>query len=159
MEQGSRSLRFKACAIAGVFAVCALAPGIASAGTTVPPGATEGDQYTEEAPNGGGGSSLDRHSDGAGGSGAVPATQALNALGPEGQAAADLANSNRPPEQGGPASQGKQGNSGKPDQTPNAPPSSSTQGEGGMDFFFPLLLVVTALAAIAYGVRRRLTAA
>ena len=153
MKQGSPSQRLKASAIVGVLAVCALTPGIAKAGTTVPSGATEGDQYTEEAPNGGGGSSLDRHGGGSGGSGAVPATQALNASGPEGQAAADLANSNRPPEQGSAARQGKPG---KPDQTPTAPPSSSTQGEAGMDFLFPLLLIVTALAAVGYGLRRRL---
>jgi hypothetical protein len=151
VKQGSSWNGLKAIAIFAAISICALTPAAASArGTTVPPGATEGDQYFEVAPNGGGSSSVDRDSGGSGGSGAVPATQALNTLGPEGRAAAELANSNRPPEQGGPAKQGK------PDQTPNAPPSSSTQGEGGMDFLFPLLLVVTALAAVGYGLRRRL---
>jgi hypothetical protein len=150
---GSSLHRLKGVAILGVVAALVLPASAAGERVSVPPGSTEGDQYTEGVPNGGGGSSLDRHGGGSGGSGAVPATQALNASGPEGQAAAELANSNRPPEQGAPARQGKPGN---PDQTPTASPSSSTQGEGGMDFLFPLLLIVTALAAVGYGLRRRL---
>jgi hypothetical protein len=80
----------------------------------------------------------------------VAATQALNALGADGMAAADLANSNRPLQQ-----------SGHPNQGANTQPSSSasTEGEGGMGIFLPILLVLTAVAAIAYGVRRRLTPA
>ena len=149
----------KATAILGVVGICALAPAVASAGTTVPPGATEGDQYLEDAPNGGGSASVDKGGGGSSGSQeAVPATQALNALGPEGQAAADLANSNTPLQQ---ARQGKpqQPSQGKPNQNPKAQPSSSSDGEGGMGFLFPLLLVVAALAAVGYGLRRRLTPA
>jgi hypothetical protein len=141
----------KAIAIMGVLAICALTPAVASARVTVPPGATEGDQYFEEAPNGGGSSKVGRQGGGSGGSAAVPATDALNALGPEGQAAADLANSNRPPQQ--------EKQQGKLNQKPNQQPSSSTEGEGGMGFLFPLLLAVTALAALGYGLRRRLTPA
>jgi hypothetical protein len=135
-----------AIAISGVLAIAALSPAIAAARITVPPGSTEGDQYFEEVPNGGGGGSPDRdlNAGGSGGSPGVAATQALNALGPEGVAAADLANSNRPPSKSGSAS----------DQQ-----SSSSEGDGGLGSLFPILLVVTALAAIAYGLRRRLTPA
>ncbi|MFL5908426.1 MAG: hypothetical protein ACJ75Z_12625 [Solirubrobacterales bacterium] len=111
----------------------------------MPPGSTEGDQYFEEAPNGGGSGSVN-HGSGASGGGQVAATQALNQSGADGQAAADLANSNRPPEQGQP----NQGN----DQA-----SAPTDGEGGMGALFPIILVITALGAIAYGVRRRLNPA
>jgi hypothetical protein len=135
--------------IFGVVAALALPASAAAERVSVPPGSTEGDQYTEVVPNGGGGGAA------SGGGQVVPATQALNALGPQGQAAADLANSNRPPQQ---VKQGLQPNP-KQGQQPNPQPSSSTEGESGMGFLFLLLLVVTALAAIAYGVRRRLTPA
>jgi hypothetical protein len=144
---GSSRRLLQGAAVLAALAICLLSPALASARITVPPGATEGDQYFEEVPNGAGGSSVDRHGGGAGGSGggpAVAATQALNAMGPEGQAAADLANSNRPPVAG-------QGSGGD-----NAQPSSSTAGEGGMGALFPILLVAAALAAVAYGLRRRL---
>ena len=155
---GSSLQRLKLVALFGVVAAFVLPAPAASARTTVPPGSTEGDQYTEQVPNGGGSGTLDSATGGTGGSqgvtggsqGVAPATQTLNALGPEGQRAADLANSNRPPQQ---VEQPKQG------QQPNPQPSSSTEGGGGMGFLFPLLLIVAALAAIAYGVRRRLTPA
>lgn len=139
-----------------VFAVLLSVPALAAARVTVPPGATEGDQYFEEVPNGGGSSSVDKGGLSGGGGGAaaggaattgapVAATKGLDKLGPDGKAAADLANSNRPPVA-------------KPDkQAPPSQPSSSTEGEGGMGFWFPLLIVLTAVAAIAYGLRRRLT--
>jgi hypothetical protein len=125
---------------------CLLVPGVAGAKVTVPPGATEGDQYFEEAPNGGGSSSVDRNGGGGSAGGQpVAGTQSLDQLGPDGKAAAALANANRPP-------QVKLGtNQNPPDQ-----PSSDTQGEGGMGFWFPLLIAVTAFAAIAYGLRRRI---
>lgn len=144
--------RLKGVAILGVVAALVLPASAASERVTVPPGSTEGDQYTEVVPNGGGSSTLDTGSGGTGGSqGVAPATEALNALGPEGQTAADLANSNRPPQQ---VKQGQQ-----PKPQPSSSTESSTAGEGGMGLLFVLLLVVTALAAIAYGVRRRLTPA
>lgn len=147
--------RLKGVAILGVVAALVLPASAASERVTVPPGSTEGDQYTEVVPNGGGSSTLDTAGGvtggGTGGSqGVAPATEALNALGPEGHTAADLANSNRPPDVKQVQGQGQQ---------PNPEPSSSTAGEGGMGLVFVLLLVVTALAAIAYGVRRRLTPA
>lgn len=136
----------QAIAAIGALAIFLMMPALAGARITVPPGSTEGDQYFEQVPNGGGSGSVD-HSGGGGGSGgagaAVAATQALNALGHDGQAAAALANSNRPPEQG-------KSNSGV-----NAGPVSPTSGEGGMGAWFPILLILTAVAAIAYGVRRR----
>jgi hypothetical protein len=148
VKPGSSLQLLKAIAILGGFAICALTPAIASAATSVPPGATEGDQYFEEVPNGGGSGSVN-HPGGSVGGPPAAATQALNALGPDGQAAAGLANSNKPSQQGPPSS----------GANANAQPSSSTEGEGGMGSFFPILLVITGVAAIAYGVRRRLNPA
>jgi len=136
--------RLKAIVILAVLAVFALTPAVASARITVPPGSTEGDQYFEQVPNGGGSGSVDKPGSGTGGGQQVAATQSLNALGSDGQNAAALANANRPPEQG-------KANNGVDSAT-----SSSTEGEGGMGDLFPILLVITALAAVAYGVRRRL---
>jgi hypothetical protein len=149
MQLGSSPRKGNAIAFVAILVVCLSVPALAQAAITVPPGATEGDQYFEETPNGGGSGSVNRGGDGSGGGPPVAASGELNALGPEGQAAAELANLNRPPQQGK-ANQANQGS--RPE-----PASSSTEGEGGMGFFFPLLLVVTALAAGAYGLRRRLT--
>jgi hypothetical protein len=150
MELGSPLGRGKVLAIFAILAACAAAPAVANAAITVPPGATEGDQYFEETPNGSGSASVNRSGGGGEGGPPVAASQELEALGPEGQAAADLAESNRPPQQ----QQGK-ANVAESDE----PASSSTGGEGGMGILFPLLLVVTAVAAVAYGLRRRLTPA
>jgi hypothetical protein len=149
--------RLMGVALLGVVAALVLPASAASERVTVPPGSTEGDQYTEVVPNGGGSGTLDKGSGGTGGSqgvtggsqGVAPATATLNAAGPEGQKAAELANSNRPPQEI------KKGQG----QQPKPQPSSSTEGEGGMGLLFVLLLVVTALAAVAYGVQRRLTPA
>jgi hypothetical protein len=125
---------------------CFALPAVAAAKVTVPPGATEGDQYFEEAPDGGGSGSVNHGGSGGGGSTGGPpvaATQQLDQLGADGKAAADLANENQPPQV-------------KLDKGKPAQPSSSTQGEDGMGFWFPLLIVITAVAAIAYGLRRRL---
>jgi hypothetical protein len=145
-------LTLKLIAMLGLFAVCALPPAVAAAAITVPPGSTEGDQYFEEVPNGGGSGSVNNGSGGGGGGGGAPvaATQALDALGPQGQAAANLANANRPPEQG---------KANQSHQQSGSQQASSSEGEGGMGFLFPLLLVVTALAAVGYGLRRRLNPA
>jgi hypothetical protein len=137
-----------------VLAACALTPATATARVTVPPGSSEGDQYFEEIPNGAGSGGPERGGD-AGGSGsgqagagdgqAVAAVRALRALGAEGAAAADLANANRPPIS--PQNQG------------NEPESSSTEGEGGIGSWLPILLVAIALGTIAYGIRQRLNPA
>jgi hypothetical protein len=141
----------KAVVFLAVLALSALAPAVAGARITVPPGSTEGDQYFEEVPNGGGSGQVNHGGGGgSGGGGGVAATQSLNALGADGQAAAALANANRPPTNAGEKNGG--GAAGDQDSSPSA-------GEAGMGTFFPILLVVTAIAAIAYGVRRRLTAA
>jgi hypothetical protein len=131
--------------------ICALLPGAATAQQiTNPPGATEGDQYFEEVPNGGGSSGVNRAGGGGGGddSGGQPvqATEALEQLGPEGKDAAALANANRPP----------QVKLDDPRPGPASETGSPTDGDGGMGFWFPLLLAGTAVAAIAYGLRRRL---
>jgi hypothetical protein len=132
-----------------VFLTCLFVPALAAARVTVPPGATEGDQYFEEAPNGGGSASVDKGG-GGGSTGGQPvaATQALDQLGPDGKAAAALANANRPPQ--------AKLDTNIPGENPAAQPSSETQGGGGMGFWFPLLIVLTAVAAVAYGLRRRL---
>jgi hypothetical protein len=137
-----------------VLATCALTPAIASAQVTVPPGSSEGDQYFEEIPNGAGSGGPEKGggdlggSSGSGGSGGGPgvaAAQALRALGADGAAAADVANANRPPI--GAENRG------------NEAESSSTEGEGGIGSLLPILLAVTALGAIAYGLRQRLNPA
>src|SRR4051794_36205989 len=145
---GSSRHAWKAIAILGVFAICLLLPAISAAAITVPPGSTEGDQYFEQAPNGGGSGQVNKGGGdaGASGGGQVAATHALNASGADGQAAAALANQNRPPRGG--SAQGANGQS-----------ASSTEGDGGMGAWFPILLVITAVGAIAYGVRRRLNPA
>lgn len=66
-------------------------------------------------------------------------------MGADGAAAADVANDNRPPI--GTKNQG------------NEPASSPTEGEGGMGPLLPILIAVTTLAAIAYGIRQRLSPA
>jgi hypothetical protein len=164
MKPGSSRRRYAAIVILGVVGVCALTPAFASA-QTVPPGSSEGDQYFEEIPSGGGSGSPEKgggasgggasgggaSGGGASGGGAssgsqdVAAAQALRAKGADGAAAADLANANRPPI--GTKNQG------------NEPASSSTEGEGGMGPLLPILIAVTALAAIAYGIRRRMSPA
>src|SRR3954463_8332331 len=152
MLLGSSTRRGKIVALLAVGIACLAVPALATAKTTVPPGATEGDQYFEEVPDGGGSGSVN-HGGGAGGTGGgggttsgsqVAATQALDQLGANGKAAAALANANRPPEA-------------KADKNaPTAPASTPTEGEGGMGLWFPLLIAITAVAAIAYGLRRRL---
>jgi hypothetical protein len=142
--------------IALLCAICVVSlciPALAAAKVTVPPGATEGDQYFEEVPDGGGSGSVN-HGGGGGGAGGgaggsatasapVAATQDLDKLGPDGKAAAGLANANRPPEL-------------KATNIPSATSSSPTEGDDGMGFWFPLLIIITAVGAIAYGLRRRL---
>jgi len=153
--------RFAALLVAAgcVLAMSAVGPALAAAAITNAPGATEGDQYFEEVPNGGGSSGVNHGGGGAGGGGGggaggatstgqpVAATKALDQLGSDGKAAAALANANRPPEQG------KAGGS---KAAPATQTGSPTDGEGGMGFWFPLLIAGTAVVAIAYGLRRRL---
>jgi hypothetical protein len=141
-------------AVIAAIVVCLFLPAVATARITVPPGATEGDQYFEEAPNGGGSASVDKGGGAGGAAGSsqgqpVAATQALDKLGPDGKAAAALANANRPPEQL------------KAHPIPNqqAPSSSPTEGDGGLGFFFPLLIIGSLFAAVAYVLRRRLNPA
>jgi hypothetical protein len=150
MQLGSLFRGAKAFTLIAALLLSLAVPAIAAAAVNVPPGATEGDQYFEEIPNGGGsGKPNAGGTDATGGSGGgqpVAASQALSALGPDGKRAAALANANTPP----PSSSSAKSGGGKPTS------SSSTEGEGGMGFWFPLLLIVTALAAAAYGLRRRL---
>jgi hypothetical protein len=144
VELGSSRKRYAALTLLAVLVACALTPAIASARVTVPPGSSEGDQYFEEIPNGAGSGGPERGGDsgGSGGGQDVAAAKALQTLGADGAAAADTANANRPPI--GAENQGDE------------PASSSTEGEGGMGSLLPILLAVTALGAIAYGLRQRL---
>jgi hypothetical protein len=151
MQLGSSTRSGRIVALLAIVLACLAVPAVAAAKVTVPPGATEGDQYFEEVPDGGGSGSVNHGGGGGAGGGgsstgvpAVAATQALEQLGPDGKAAAGLANDNRPTPL-------------KLDKGKRAQPSSSsTEGEGGMGFGFPLLIAITAIAAIAYGLRRRL---
>jgi hypothetical protein len=154
VKPGSSRTRHAALASLVVVAAFTLMPALASARITVPPGSSEGDQYFEEIPNGAGSGGPERGGDAGGlgggqaGSGngqAVAAAQALSALGAEGAAAADVANANRPPI--GAETQGDE------------PASSSTEGEGGLGSVFPVLIAITVLGAIAYGLRQRLNPA
>ena len=155
MELGSFSRIGRLAAIVAALAVCLAVPAVAAAKVTVPPGATEGDQYFEEAPNGGGSSSVDKGGGGGGGTGGsstgapVAGTQQLDQLGPDGKAAAALANANRPPEQ----------LKAHPIPSPSSQSSSPADGEGGLGIWFPLLIIGTAFAAVAYFLRRRLNPA
>jgi hypothetical protein len=146
VEPGSPRKRYAALALLAVLAASVLTPAIAGARVTVPPGSSEGDQYFEEIPNGAGSGGPERGGGGdPGGSGGgqeVAAAQALRALGADGAAAADVANANLPP-----IGAEKQGNEAE---------SSSTEGGGGIGSLLPILLAVTALGAIAYGLRQRL---
>jgi hypothetical protein len=152
MKLGRSTCGIRLFAVGAALVVTLALPALATARITVPPGATEGDQYFEEVPNGGGSASANGGGGGgAGGGPPVAATQHLNALGADGAAAAALANANRPPEGSGP----QKGNAtSSASSTP-----SSTQGEGGMGVFFPLLLIGSVLAAAAFLVRRGLTPA
>jgi hypothetical protein len=157
MLLGRSTRRGRIVALLAVAAACLAVPALASARITVPPGATEGDQYFEEVPDGGGSGSVNHGGSGgaagAGGGGgsisgpAVQATQALDNLGPDGRAAAALANANRPP---------AASHNNKAEVPATSSSSSPTEGEGGMGFWFPLLIAITAVAAIAYGLRRRM---
>jgi hypothetical protein len=150
MELGSSTRGGRIAVLLAVVVACLAVPAVSAAKITVPPGATEGDQYFEEVPDGGGSGSVNHGGGDGSGSGTgstagsqVAATSALDKLGPEGKAAAGLANANKPQPL-------------KLDDGKSAQPSSSTQGEGGMGLWFPLLIAITAVGAIAYGLRKRL---
>jgi hypothetical protein len=152
MQLGSSTRGGRIAVLLAVGLACLAVPALATAKITVPPGSTEGDQYFEEVPDGGGSGSVNHGGGVGGGPGGggttggpeVAATQTLDQLGADGKSAAALANDNRPPT--------LKLDNGKPTH----PSSSSTEGEGGMGFWFPLLIGITAVAAIAYGLRRRL---
>jgi hypothetical protein len=76
----------------------------------------------------------------------VAATPQLDQLGPDGKAAAALANANRPPQQ----------LKAHPIPNPSSQSSDSSDGEGGLGIWFPLLIIAAAFAALAYFLRRRL---
>jgi len=140
-------------ALTALIALSALAPALSAAAITNVPGATEGDQYFEEVPNGGGSSGVNQGGGGGSSTGQpVAGTQALDQLGSDGKAAAALANANRPPENGKTGGNKAGGNNGAHASQTGSP----TDGVGGMGFWFPLLIAGTAVAAIAYGLRRRL---
>jgi hypothetical protein len=136
MRDNSWGRRFGLVAVVAL--ACALVPPVASAKVTLPPGASEGDQYFEVVPNGDGKSSIDR-SDGDGGP-PVAAASELNNLGPEGKATADLAQATRPPAAG----------------EPSHPASAEAPSSDGMGTLLWILLGSTLLAAVVYGLRRRI---
>src|SRR5690242_6830335 len=136
-----------------VAALCV--PAVALAKVTVPPGSTEGDQYFEEVPNGAGSGGPNKGGGGGGADGVggaqVAATQQLDQLGPDGQKAAALANANTPPAPSAAQSNNR--------AVPPTQQASSTEGDGGMGVWFPLIIAASAVVALAFLLRRRLNPA
>lgn len=165
-----------AIAAPAVLLVLALLPAGAAAGTRVPPGVSGANQYSETLPGPGGN---DRPG---GGSGQTPAQAVgkenaakLEALGPEGKAAAELAAETAPGGgkaggHGGAASNGG-GSAGSGSGSGAAGSSGLDQvlgqvtgtggsgsGSGGMGLLLPLLIAAAIVAAAAYALNRRRTA-
>ena len=137
MRRATPLLRARAALFLALLGLCT-APSLALAQqVNVPPGNSEADQYAEVVPNGGGNGSIDRGLD----QGSVAADPVLNALGPDGQAASDLAHATL---------------SGNADEASGEDEGPSSEGMG---VAFPILLGLTLLAAIAYATRRRLNPA
>jgi hypothetical protein len=138
MRRAISSFKAGAALLGCAVALCAIAPTALAQEVTVPPGSSEADQYSEVVPTGDGNSSINR-----GGGGAVAADQALRALGPEGQAAADLANATLP----------------QAVEASDAPSAADKPSSEGMGILLPITLGITLLAAVAYAGRRRLNPA
>lgn len=149
--------------IAAVLSLAALAlPASAAAGQgKVPPGVSGAEQYTESLPGPGGNQPT------GGGGDRTPAqvlghrnAAQLEALGPEGRAAAQLAASSTPVP--ATAARGDKGGADAASGVSSSSPVgqvlgqvSGASGSGGMGPLLPLLLAVAALAAGGYVVARR----
>lgn len=155
------SLRIATVAVFATIAF-ALVPGSALAVKLVPPGNSAANQYTETLPGPGGGSPSSEVKSGAPPAKVLGAANAarLEALGPEGQAAARLAATTAPHAVG----------KGEPGGVKAAPvPSGSsglgqvlrqltgTSGSGGMGLLLPLVIVLALGGSLGFFVARRRT--
>jgi hypothetical protein len=154
--------------LAMVLAACVFVPaGTAAAqncGGNAPGGNSEVDQYSETVPNGCGDRPVNEG--GPGNQDAVPPGTAteLQQLGPDGEAALALARGNAP------EGNGDGGGSAAGDRATGGDDSGlgdilgsildafggSTEDDGGMGIWLPLLIVAILLAGAVYGLRRRL---
>jgi hypothetical protein len=160
-----------------------LAPGASAA--VVPPGNSAATQYAETLPGAGGEEAPEKDGDGEkatdqegkGGESSVPASTAaeLEELGPEGEAALNLANEGAPKqakhqkkkEGGGAANPGSPGGPASGSGGSSSSGGSSAVGEvlggaagtsgGGLGFLQPLILAAVLIGAGAYLMRRRRT--
>jgi len=152
--------------IVALLTLSALLLGAASAAAkpgNVPPGVSGANQYTETLPGPGG----NEPTSGAGGKGKSPAkvlghgnAAELEALGPEGRAAAQLAAESAPESTNGANGGEAHG------KTSSAPSSSSgvgqvlgqvtgSSGSGGMGLLLPALIAAAVVGAAAYVIGRR----
>lgn len=153
--------------IVGLLALAALALPVASAAAAsgrVPPGNSGANQYTETLP-GAGGNKPTRDIGGEGGR--TPAkvlghanAARLEALGPEGRAAAQLAAKSAPESIAGqPHGEGGVSNpSGSSGLSQVLGQLTGSSDSGGMGLLLPLLIAMTIVGAAAYGLGRRRTA-
>ena len=132
-------------------------------GSTVPPGNSEVDQYTETVPDGCGDSPVGSP-EGGNPDAVPPATaQDLASLGDDGAAALALARASAPgdgdrqgEDSAGAAGAGSGGDDdGLGDILAGVLDAAGGSSEGGLGVLFPLLLLVVALAGGAYALRRR----
>jgi hypothetical protein len=134
----------------------------------VPPGVSGANQYTETLPGAGGNEPTSNlHEKGQGPSAKTPAqalghknAAQLEALGPEGRAAAQLAAAGTPPRApGGKASERTAHSGGSSAIGQVLGQLTGTSGSEGMGLLLPLLIAAGILAAAAYAFGRRRTAA
>ena len=159
-------------------ALGALAPGAHAQkncpGGGSPPGNSEVDQYSENVPGPCGDNPIGSPGDGDGNPDALPPGTAddLSALGPDGDAAATLAQATAPGGNGGGGSAGDpqgandganpagavsaQGDSLFDEIFDALTGSADGEGDDGMGLILPLILVAALVAALIYGLRRRL---
>lgn len=143
------------------------ASAVAAAPGTVPPGFSGANQYTETLPGAGGSEPTGAIHEKQGGSGAVPPAKALGdanaarleALGPEGRAAAQLAAAGASSPGGARrvAGHGAE-SSGSSAASQIVGQLTGSSGSGGMGSLLPLLIAAAVLAAGAYVLARRRTA-
>jgi hypothetical protein len=143
-------------------------PASAALAATAPPGNSEVNQYAETLPGGGGENTVNPPGSGGGGNGSgqgqggapviPPQTQRqLEQLGPDGRAAAALAEANAPQAPAGSQAQDAGGGgAGKGDSVAGAVSGALTGSDhGGMGAFLPIALFGVAGLGIGYALARR----
>jgi hypothetical protein len=156
----------------GVLALYVVLPASAALAATAPPGNSEVNQYAETLPSGGGENTVNPPGSGPGGGGGgngggqgqggapviPPQTQRqLERLGPDGRAAAALAEANAPqPPVGARGAGGGGAGAGKGDSVADAVTGALTgSDQGGMGAFLPIALFGVAGLGIGYALARR----